>query len=129
MIRHLHRITIKLLKYAYVSSYVGYIYTILFTCIINSIQEKKTNHLHNPFSYHIHIHRNFWFCEYVHLQHHNNKRNHKHQISIYLAKTLWMNPHPKMIWKSYLSNSEDLLKLPLFILYMAIIKAKQNSQK
>lgn len=37
-----------------------------------------------------------------------------------------MNPHLKMIWKSYLNNSEDLLKLPLF---MAITKTKQNSQE
>ncbi|WP_270500581.1 hypothetical protein, partial [Holdemanella porci] len=64
-IRHLYRITIKLLEYTYVSSYVGYTYIILFTCIINSIQEKKTNHLYDPFSYHIHIHRNLWLCEYV----------------------------------------------------------------
>lgn len=109
-IRHLYRITIKLLKYAYVSSHVGYTYLILFTNPIIDIQEKKVNHLYNPFSYHIHIHRYFWLCEYVRLQHHNNKRNHKHQISIYLAKTSWMNPHPKMIWKSYLNNSKDLLK-------------------
>lgn len=90
-------------------------YIILFTCITSIIQKKKTNHLHNPFSCHIHIHRYFWFCEYVyhpsnHLQHHNHKRNHKHQISIYLAKTSSMNPHPKKIRKSYLNNSEDLLK-------------------
>ena len=90
-------------------------YIILFTCITSIIQKKKTNHLHNPFSHHIHIHRYFWLCEYVyhpsnHLQHHNHKRNHKHQISIYLAKTSPMNPHPKMIWKSYLSNSKGLLK-------------------
>lgn len=90
-------------------------YIILFTCITSIIQKKKTNHLHNPFSHHIHIHRYFWFCEYVyhpsnHLQHHNHKRNHKHQISIYLTKTSWMNLHPKMIWKSYLNNLEDLLK-------------------
>lgn len=121
----MYRITIKLLKYAYVSSHVGCTYLILFTCIINN-QEKKTNHLHNPFSYHIHIHRNFWFCEYVyypssHLQHHNHKRNHKHQISIYLAKPSSMNPHPKKIWKSYLNNLEDLLKL---LLFMAITKTK-----
>lgn len=96
-------------------------YIILFTCITSIIQKKKTNHLHTSFSYHIHIHRHFWFCEYVHLQHHNHKRNHKHQISIYLAKTSWMNPHPNMIWESYLSNSKDLLKLPLF---MAITKTK-----
>ena len=64
-IPYLYRITIKLLEYAYVSSYVGYTYLILFTCIIN-IQEKKTNHLHNPFSYHIHIHRHIWLCQYVH---------------------------------------------------------------
>ncbi len=64
-IHHLYRITIKLLKYAYVSSYVGYTYIILFTCIINRIQEKKTNILHNSISYHIHIHRYFWLCEYV----------------------------------------------------------------
>ena len=114
-IRHLYRITIKLLEYAYISSHVGYTYIILFTCITSTIQKKKTNHLHNPFSYHIHIHRYFWLCEYVyhpsnHLQHHNHKRNHKHQISIYLAKTSSMNPHPKKIRKSYLNNSEDLLK-------------------
>lgn len=54
-IPYLYRITIKLLEYAYVSSYVGYTYLILFTCIINRIQEKKTNHLHTSFSYHIHI--------------------------------------------------------------------------
>lgn len=40
-IRHLYRITIKLFKYAYVSSHVGHTYTILFTCIINSIQKKE----------------------------------------------------------------------------------------
>lgn len=90
-------------------------YIILFTCIIIPIQKKKTSHMHNPFSCHIHFHRYFWFCEYVYhpqdnLQHHNHKRNHKHQISIYLAKTSWMNPHPKKIWKSYLNNSKDLLK-------------------
>ena len=49
-IRHLYRITIKLLEYAYVSSYVSYTYTILFICIIIPLQEKKTNHLHTPFS-------------------------------------------------------------------------------
>lgn len=54
-IPYLYRITIKLLEYAYVSSYVGCTYIILFTCIINRIQEKKTNHLHTSFSYHIHI--------------------------------------------------------------------------
>ena len=54
-IRHLYRITIKLLEHAYISSYVGCTYIILFTCIINRIQEKKTNHLHTSFSYHIHI--------------------------------------------------------------------------
>lgn len=64
-IHHLYRITIKLLEHAYVSSYVSCTYLILFICIINSIQKKKTNHLHNPFSYHIHIHRNLWLCEYV----------------------------------------------------------------
>lgn len=64
-IRHLYRITIKLLKYAYVSSYVSYTYTILLTNPIINIQEKKTNHLHTSFSHHIHIHRYFWFCEYV----------------------------------------------------------------
>lgn len=64
-IRHLYRITIKLFKYAYISSHVGHTYTILFTCIINRIQEKKTNHLYDPFNYHIHIHRYFWLCEYV----------------------------------------------------------------
>lgn len=47
-IRHLYRITVKLLEYTYVSSYVGYTYIILFTCIIIPIQEKKTNHLYNP---------------------------------------------------------------------------------
>lgn len=54
-IRHLYRITINLLEYAYISSYVGCTYIILFTCIINRIQEKKANHLHTSFSYHIHI--------------------------------------------------------------------------
>lgn len=54
-IHHLYRITINLLEYAYISSYVGCTYIILFTCIINRIQEKKTNHLHTSFSYHIHI--------------------------------------------------------------------------
>lgn len=103
------------LKYAYVSSYVSYTYTILLTNPIINIQKKKTNSLHNPFSHHVHIHRYFWFCEYVyhpsnHLQHHNHKRNHKHQISIYLAKTSSMNPHPKKIRKSYLNNSKGLLK-------------------
>lgn len=53
------------LKYAYVSSYVGCTYIILFTHTIINIQKTKTNSLHNPFSYHIHIHRYFWFCEYV----------------------------------------------------------------
>lgn len=114
-IRHLYRITIKLLKYAHISSYVSYTYIILFTCITSTIQKKKTNHLHTTFSHHVHIHRYFWFCEYVyhpsnHLQHHNHKRNHKHQISIYLAKTSSMNPHPKKIRKSYLNNTKDLLK-------------------
>ena len=51
----MYRITNQLFKYAYVSSYVGCTYIILFTCIINSIQKKKTNHLHTSFSYHIHI--------------------------------------------------------------------------
>ena len=83
-IRHLYRITIKLLEYAYVSSYVGYTYLILFTCIINRIQEKKTNHLHTSFSYHIHIHRYFWLCEYVHdssnkLQSNNRKEHNSNQ--------------------------------------------------
>lgn len=64
-IRHLYRITIKLLEYAYVSSYVSYTYLILFTNPIINIQEKKTSNMHTSFSYHIHIHRNFWFCEYV----------------------------------------------------------------
>lgn len=109
-------------------------YIILFTCITSIIQKKKANSLHNPFSHHIHFHRYFWLCQYVYypqnyLQHHNNKRNHKHQISIYLAKPSSMNPHPKKIWKSYLNNLEDLLKLPLFILYTATTKAKQNSQE
>ena len=54
-IHHLYRITINLLEYAYISSYVGCTYIILFTCIINRIQEKKANHLHTSFSYHIHI--------------------------------------------------------------------------
>lgn len=120
-IHHLYRITINLLEYAYISSYVGCTYIILFTNPIIDIQKKKANSLYTSFNYHIHIHRNFWFCEYVHLQHHNNKRNHKHQISIYLAKTSSMNPHPKMTWKFYLNDSKDLLKLPLF---MAITKIK-----
>ena len=51
----MYRITNQLFKYAYVSSYVGCTYIILFTCIINRIQEKKTNHLHTSFSYNIHI--------------------------------------------------------------------------
>lgn len=51
----MYRITIKLLEYAYVSSYVGNTYLILFTNPIIPIQEKKTNHLHTSFSYHIHI--------------------------------------------------------------------------
>lgn len=60
-------------------------YIILFTCITSIIQKKKTNHLHTSFSYHIHIHRNFWLCEYVynpsnHIQRHNYKRNHKYII-------------------------------------------------
>lgn len=40
-IRHLYRITLRLFKYAYISSHVGHTYTILFTCIINSIQKKR----------------------------------------------------------------------------------------
>lgn len=44
---------------------MGYTYIILFTCIINSIQEKKANHLYDPFRYSIHFHRYFWLCEYV----------------------------------------------------------------
>lgn len=64
-IRHLYRITIKLLEYTYISSHVGYTYTILLTNPIINIQEKKTNILHNSISYHIHFHRYFWFCEYV----------------------------------------------------------------
>lgn len=60
-------------------------YIILFTCITSIIQKKKTNHLHTSFSYPIHIHRNFWLCEYVynpsnHIQRHNYKRNHKYII-------------------------------------------------
>ena len=60
-------------------------YIILFTCITSIIQKKKANSLHNPFSHHIHIHRYFWFCEYVyhpsnHIQRHNYKRNHKYII-------------------------------------------------
>ena len=58
-IPYLYRITIKLLEYAYVSSHVGNTYIILFTCIINTIQEKKTNHLYDPFSHHIHIQRRY----------------------------------------------------------------------
>lgn len=42
-IRHLYRITIKLLEYAYVSSYVGCTHIILFTNPIINIQEKKPN--------------------------------------------------------------------------------------
>jgi len=42
-IRHLYRITIKLLEYAYVSSYVGCTHIILLTNPIINIQEKKTN--------------------------------------------------------------------------------------
>ena len=44
-------------------------YIILFTCITSIIQKKKTNHLYNPFSYHIHIHRYFWLCEYIYTIH------------------------------------------------------------
>lgn len=55
-------------------------YIILFTCITSIIQKKKTNHLHNPFSHHIHIHHYFWLCEYVYhtqdnLQHRNYKKH------------------------------------------------------
>lgn len=55
-------------------------YIILFTCITSIIQKKKTNHLHNPFSHHIHIHHYFWLCEYVYhtqdnLQHRNYKEH------------------------------------------------------
>lgn len=39
----MYRITIKLLEYAYVSSYVSYTYIILFTNPIINIQEKKPN--------------------------------------------------------------------------------------
>lgn len=56
---------LKLLEYAYVSSYVSCTYLILFTNPIINIQEKKTNHMHTSFSYHIHIHRHIWLCEYV----------------------------------------------------------------
>ena len=68
----MYRTTIKLLKYAYVSSYVGYTYIILFTNPIINIQEKKTSNMHTSFSYHIHIHRDFWLCEYVHYPNANN---------------------------------------------------------
>lgn len=64
-IPYLYRITIKLLEHAYVSSYVSCTYLILFTNPIINIQEKKTNHMHTSFSYHIHIHRHIWLCEYV----------------------------------------------------------------
>lgn len=55
-------------------------YIILFTCITSIIQKKKANSLHNPFSHHIHIHRYFWFYEYVYhtqdyLQHQNHKKH------------------------------------------------------
>ena len=55
-------------------------YIILFTCITSIIQKKKTNHLHNPFSHHIHIHHYFWLREYVYhtqdnLQHRNYKKH------------------------------------------------------
>lgn len=43
----------------------AYTYTILFTNPIINIQEKKTSNMHTSFSHHIHIHRYFWFCEYV----------------------------------------------------------------
>ena len=56
----MYRITIKLLKYAHISSHVGRTCTILFTCIINSIQKKKTSNMHTSFSHHIHFHRYFW---------------------------------------------------------------------
>lgn len=61
----MYRITFELLEHAHISSYVGCTYTILFTNPIINIQEKKTNSLHNPFNHHIHIHRYFWFYEYV----------------------------------------------------------------
>lgn len=54
-IRHLYRITIKLLEYAYVSSYVGCTYIILFTNPIIDIQKKKANILHYTISYSIYI--------------------------------------------------------------------------
>lgn len=61
----MHRTTHQLLEYAYISSHVGCTHFILSSCIIHLIQEKKANHLHNPFSYNIHIHRYVWLCQYV----------------------------------------------------------------
>ena len=37
----MYRITIELLEHAHISSYVGYTYIILFTCISNRIQKKE----------------------------------------------------------------------------------------
>lgn len=41
------------------------IHTLFCLLVLFRIQEKKTNHLHTSFNYHIHIHRYFWLCEYV----------------------------------------------------------------
>ena len=80
-IRHLYRITIELLEYAHISSYVGCTYIILFTNPIIDIQKKKTNSLYYTISYNIHIYRHIWLCEYVYdpsnkLQS-NNRKEHK----------------------------------------------------
>ena len=76
----MYRITIELLEYAHISSYVGYTYIILFTCIINLIQKKKANILYHNSHNSIYIHRNIRICEYVYdpqdyLQPRNHKRN------------------------------------------------------
>ena len=47
-IRHLYRITIKLLEYSYISSHVGNTYLIVFIRIIDTTQEKKAYPLYNP---------------------------------------------------------------------------------
>ena len=80
-IRHLYRITIKLLEHAHISSYVGCTYIILFTNPIIDIQEKKANSLYNTVSYSIYIDCHIWLCEYVYdpsnkLQS-NNRKEHK----------------------------------------------------
>lgn len=81
-IPYLYRITIKLLEYAYVSSYVG---CTLFCLLVLVIVFKKENQSSAYFFQLSYPHRHFWLCEYVYdpqddLQHHNHKRNHKYII-------------------------------------------------